>query len=69
MSSVLSNHLQVRLNSLHYDKALHKKAATTTQSKLAEYIKGANKGKGIKGVGGYGTAMKAMTGSMHGNQQ
>ena len=30
---------------IHNAAALHKKSATTTQSKLAEYIKGASKGK------------------------
>jgi hypothetical protein len=48
-------------------EALHKKASTTTQSKLAEYIKGASKGKGVKAVSGYGTTMKVLGGSIHGN--
>jgi hypothetical protein len=69
VSLVLNNHQQVIIDwKIIKPIVLHKKASTTTQSKLAEYIKGANKGKGIKAVGGYGTVMKGVGGSMHGNQ-
>jgi hypothetical protein len=46
--------------------AFHKKASTTTQSKLAEYIKGATKGKGsiMKSSTGFNsTKVKGTTGT------